>query len=50
MWLRSSVRRGRCLIRREDAVLFRRVRMLSQEGRSPDLARENAVQEEKNAV
>ena len=46
LWLRSSEKGGRCLIRREDADPFRRVRTLSQGGRSPDLSRENAVQEE----
>ena len=46
MWLRSSGEEGRCFCRRKDADSSRRVRTLFQGGRSPDLSRENAVQEE----
>ena len=46
MWLRSSEEEGRCFCRREDADQAGRVRTLFQGGRSPDLSKENAVQEE----
>ena len=46
MWLRSSEEEGRCSWKREDADQPRRVRTLFQGGRSPNLSRENAVQEE----
>ena len=49
MWLRSSERRGRCLIRREDADPFRRVRTLSQGGRSSDLAEKTLFRRKENA-